>query len=76
MDSNNQLVHVWCVPKSDFIVTCRLCSTDINIQYRGFAALKQHSEKQKHRGLAGVDLSSEGKPKQQSFLSQYFVKKS
>ena len=40
----------------------------------GFAALKQHSEKQKHRGLAGVDLSSEGKPKQQSFLSQYFVK--
>ena len=41
----------------------------------GFAALKQHSEKQKHRGLAVVDLSSEGKPKQQSFLSQYFVKK-
>ena len=41
----------------------------------GFAALKQHSEKQKYRGLAGVDLSSEGKPKQQSFLSQYFVKK-
>ena len=65
MDSNNQLVCVWCVPKSDFIVTCRLCSTDINIQYMGFAALKQHSEKQKHRGLAGVDLSSEGKPKQQ-----------
>ena len=41
----------------------------------GFAALKQHSEKQKHRGLASVDLSSGGKPKQQSFLSQYFVEK-
>ena len=26
----------------------------------GFAVLKQHSEKQKYRGLAGVNLSSEG----------------
>ena len=56
VDSDNQLVHVWCVPKCDFIVTCRLFSTDM--QYMGFAALKQHSEKQKHRALAGVDLSS------------------
>ena len=40
----------------------------------GFSALRQHSEKQKHRGLSGVDLCSEGKPKQQALLSQYFVK--
>ena len=40
----------------------------------GFSALRQHSEKQKHRGLSGVDLFSEGKPKQQALLSQYFVK--
>ena len=73
-DSNNQLVRVWCVPKDDFTVTCKVCSTDIIIQHMGFSALRQHSEKQKHRGLSGVDLFSEGKPKQQALLSQYFVK--
>ena len=43
-DSNNQLVRVWCVPKDDFTVTCKVCSTDIIIQHMGFSALRQHSE--------------------------------
>ena len=38
------------------------------------SALKQHSEKQKHRGLACVYTSAEGTPKQQSVLSQDFLK--
>ena len=40
----------------------------------GFSALKQHSEKQKHRGLACVDASAEGTSKQRSVLSHYFLK--
>ena len=40
----------------------------------GFLALKQYSEKQKHRGLACVDPSAEGTSKQWSVLSQYFLK--
>ena len=40
----------------------------------GIAALKQYSEKQKHRGLACVDASAEGTSKQQSVRSQYFLK--
>ena len=62
-DSNNQLVCVWCVPKDDFTVTCKVCSADITVKHMGFTALRQHSEKQKHRVLSGVDLFSEGKPK-------------
>ena len=38
----------------------------------GSGALKQHTEKQKHRRLASVDPVGEGKSKQ-SVLSQYFV---
>ena len=41
----------------------------------GFISLKQHSEAEKYRCIAGIDLSSEGKSKQQSFVSQYFMKK-
>ena len=75
-DSNNQLVHVWCVPNDDFTVTCKVCSADITVKHMGFTASRQHSEKQKQRGLSGVDLFSEGKPKQQAHLSKYFMKKS
>ena len=39
----------------------------------GFGVLKQHSEKQKHTGMAIIDPADEGKSKQ-SVLSQYFVK--
>ena len=74
-DSNGQLVSMWCTKKSIYDVECKLCLAKLNIESMGFASLKQHSESEKHRRLAGIDLSSEGKPKQQSFVSQYFMKK-
>ena len=60
--------------KDDYTTTCKLCCKDINTESMGFSALKQHSEKQKHRRLACVDASAEGTSKQQSVLSQYFLK--
>ena len=61
--------------KDNYTVICKLCSKDISFEYMGFGALKQHSEKQKHRGLPNIDPAGEGQSKQ-SVLSQYFVKTS
>ena len=44
VDSNNQVVGVWCVKKDDYTATCKMCSKDVNVEYMGFGALKQHSE--------------------------------
>ena len=60
--------------KDNYTATYKLCCKDISTESMGFSALKQHSEKQKHRGLACVDASAEGTSKQQSVLSQYFLK--
>ena len=37
--------------KDEFTATCAFCNKDINVEYIGFGALKQHAEKQKHRGF-------------------------
>ena len=74
VDANNQVKSLWCMKKDDYTATCKLCCKDISTESMGFSALKQHSEKQKHRGVACVDGSAEGTSKQQSVLSQYFLK--
>ena len=76
-DSNNQLVSMWCEVNSDYDVKCKVCKAQLNgsVESMGFASLKQHSEGQKHRQLSCIDLSNEGKSKQQSLVSQYFMKK-
>ena len=52
----------------------QLCCKDISTEVMGFSSLKQHSKKQKHRGLICVDASAEGTSEQQSVISQYFLK--
>ena len=49
----------------DYTATCKLCCRDISTESMAFSALKQHSEKQKHRVLACIDASAEGTSKQQ-----------
>ena len=34
--------------------TCKLCNTHINIAHMGYSALKQHSEKKKHKGYLSI----------------------
>ena len=52
MDSNNHCINPGCVKKDEFTATCTLCNKDINVEYMGFEALKQHAEKQKYKGFA------------------------
>ena len=40
---------MWCVQKDDYTAVCKLCNKDIYVEYNVFRALKQHSEKQKHK---------------------------
>ena len=74
VDVNNQVISLWCMKKGDYTATYKLCCKDIHIESMGFSALKQHSEKQKHREQGCVDVSAEGTSKQQSVLSRYFLK--
>ena len=74
VDVNNQVICLWCMKEDDHTATCKLCCKDISTESIAFSALKQHSEKQKHRGLVCVDASAEGTSKQQSVLSQYFLR--
>ena len=69
-DSNNQLYSFWCTKKDEYTVSCRLCSTELKIEYMGFFALKQHSEKEKHRKLAGIASKPEGQTVLQGFFSK------
>ena len=52
-------------------MSCRLCCAELKIEYMGFFALKQNSEKEKHRKLAGIA----SKPEVQSVLQGFFPKK-
>ena len=74
VDANRHVISLWCMKKDDYTATCKLCCKDISTKSMGFSDLKQHSEKQQHRELACVDASAEGTSKQQSVLSQYFLK--
>ena len=75
VDANKQVISLWYMKKDDYTVTCKICCKDISTESMIFSALKQHTEKQKHRGLACVDASAGGTSMQQSVLSQYSLKK-
>lgn len=70
LDSNNQQVNVWCTKKDDFTALCKLCESDISVAHMGFGALKQHSQKERHKSFA---IGLGGK---QTVLQQFFVKTS
>ena len=53
-DANGQTISLWCIKKDNFTVTCKLCNTHINIAHMGYSALKQHSEKKKHKGFSST----------------------
>ena len=86
-DSNGQAISLWCIKKDNFTATCRLCNTDINITHMGYSALKQHSEKKKHKGFSSTlqkvkdkeKVEETDKPKctdSQKVLQDFFVKSS
>ena len=50
-DANGQAISLWCIKKDYFTATCKLCNPHINIAHMGYSALKQHSEKKKHKGF-------------------------
>ena len=54
-DANGQAISLWCIKKDNFTSTCKLCNTHINIAYMGYSALKQHSEKKKHKGFIFIN---------------------
>ena len=72
-DPNNQLFHAWCSRKDEYTAVCSFCKADISVEHMGIEALRQHANFNKHRRLSGV--SKEEKPKEQSSLSSFFVKK-
>ena len=53
-DANGQAISLWCIKKDNFTATCKLCNTHINIAHMGYSALKQHSEKKKHKGFSST----------------------
>ena len=50
-DANGEAISLWCIKKDNFTATCKLCNTQINIAHMGYSALKQHSEKKKHKAF-------------------------
>ena len=50
-DANGQAISLWCIKKDYFMATNKLCNPHINIAHMGYSALKQHSEKKKHKGF-------------------------
>ena len=53
-DANGQAISLWCIKKDNFTATCKLCNTHIDIAHMGYSALKQHSEKKKHKGFSST----------------------
>ena len=86
-DANGQAISLWCIKKDNFTATCKLCNTHINIAHMGYSALKQHSEKKKHKGFSSTlqkvkdkeKVEEADKPKctdSQKVLQDFFVKSS
>ena len=69
--SNNQLYSFWCTKNDDYTVSCGLYCAELKIEYMGFFTLKQHSEKENDRKLAGIASKFEV----QSVLEGFFPKK-
>ena len=53
-DTKGQAISLWCIKKDNFTATCKLCNTHINIAHMGYSALKQYSEKKKHKGFSST----------------------
>ena len=53
-DANGQAISLWCIKKDNFTAICKPCNTHINITHMGYSALKQHSEKKKHKGFSST----------------------
>ena len=51
-DANGQAISLWCIKKDNFTATCKLGNTHLNTAHMGHSALKQHSEKKKHKGFS------------------------
>ena len=84
-DANGQAISLWCIKKDNFTATCKLCNTHINIAHMGYSALKQHSEKKKHKGFSSTLQKVKDKEKveeadkctdSQKVLQDFFVKSS
>ena len=86
-DANGQAISLWCIKKDNFTATCKLCNTHINIAHIGYSALKQYSEKKKHKGFSSTlqkvkdkeKVEEVDKPKctdSQKVLQDFFVKSS
>lgn len=88
-DSNNHCINLWCVKKDEFTATCTLCNKDINVEYMGFGALRQHAEKQKHKGFAShlskveeemdthvKETEQKEQKSKQKVMHEFFMKKS
>ena len=86
-DANGQAILLWCIKKDNFTATCKLCNTHINIAHMGYSALKQQSEKKKHKGFSSTlqkvkdkeKVEEADKPKctdSQKVLQDFFVKSS
>ena len=86
-DANGQAIPLWHIKKDNFTATCKLCNTLINIAHMGCSALKQHSEKKKHKGFSSTlqkvkdkeKVEEADKPKctdSQKVLQDFFVKSS
>ena len=86
-DANGQVISLWCIKKDNFTATCKLCNTYINIAHMGYSALKQHSEKKKHKCFSSTlqkvkdqgKIEEADKPKctdSQKVLQDLFVKSS
>ena len=78
---------MWCIKKDNFTATYKLCNTHINIAHIGYSALKQHSEKKKHKGFSSTlqkvkdkeKVEEADKPKctdSQKVLQDFLVKSS
>ena len=82
----NHCINLWCV-KKEFKATCTLSNKDINVEYMGFGALKQHAEKQKHKGFAShlskveeemdthVKETEQKEQKSKKVMHEFFMKK-
>ena len=86
-DANSQAISLWCIKKDNFTATCKLCNTHIDIAHMGYTALKQHSEKKKHKGFSSTlqkvkdkeKVEEADKPKcteSKKVLQDFFVKSS
>lgn len=50
-------VSSWAVKKNNSVIFCKICSSDITCEGKGFQALQQHAKTTKHRDNAKAKLN-------------------